>query len=332
MLHLLFLPQQNFGTAVGHGIGHHTTTETIDFGKSDLLSLSQFLGKKDYFFGKQPHQLDVVAFGHIAQFVYVPFEGIKEWMETETPNLIAFVERIKAKYWPDWEDILKTLEINTHLPKKELTPEEIEAQKKAEEKKAEDARKKEEKLKEKVRKAELKKKAKQDKQSASSSNPASSDPASSLPDADATEGDKNPEEASTSNARPPLRSSQSFRLPTFVSITRTLSNVTRKTGTYRFSSSPQTPEQEEKKKQKEEEKRKAKEEKDRKKKEAEEAKAKAAAEKAEKEKAEKEKKEAEAKAAAEAKVVADAAPAATGEASADTKTEDKKESPADKKE
>lgn len=290
-------------SAVSHGIGHHSDSEAIDFGKSDLQSLSQFLGKKDYFFGKTPHQLDVVAFAHISQFVFVPFEGMKEWMETETPNLIAFVNRMKEKYYPDWDEMCKTLEINTHLPKKELTPEEVEAQKKAEEKKAEEERKKEEKKKEKVSKKKAKSKT------LSAPDPASKDPSNDP----ANVPESNEEAAEGSSSTRPTRSSQSFRLPSLVSITRTLSNVTRKTGTYRFSSQSLTPEQqEERKKQKEEEKKKAKEEKERKKKEAEEAKAKAAQEKKEKEekekeekeekeRIEKEKKEAEAKEAAEKK-------------------------------
>ena len=142
--------RRNMNDAIGHGIGHHSPDEAVDYGKRDLTVLSELLGKKDYFFGKEPHQLDCVAFAHLAQFVYVPFAGIREWMDTETPNLVQLVERIKNKFWPDWEDMCSSLEINTHLPKPELTPEQIEEQKKAEEKKAEEARKKEEKKKEKV--------------------------------------------------------------------------------------------------------------------------------------------------------------------------------------
>ena len=142
--------KRNQSAAVSHGIGRNSPEEVLERGKEDLKSLSDLLGTEDYFFGKQIHQLDVVAFAHISQFVFVSFGGIKEWMETETPNLISFVNRIKEKYWPDWDEICQTLEINTHLPKKELTAEEIAEQKKAEEKKAEEEKKKEEKKKEKV--------------------------------------------------------------------------------------------------------------------------------------------------------------------------------------
>ena len=70
-------------------------------------------------------------------------------MEAETPNLIALVERIKDTYWSDWDSICKSLELNTHLPKKETSEKDEEA-------KLEEAKKKEE---EKKKKEEEKKKA-----------------------------------------------------------------------------------------------------------------------------------------------------------------------------
>lgn len=68
-------------------------------------------------------QLDCVAFAHICQFVYVPFGGIKEYLESDCTNLLSFVERMKERYWPDWDEMCKTLELNTHLPKKVEEPE-----------------------------------------------------------------------------------------------------------------------------------------------------------------------------------------------------------------
>jgi len=160
--------KSNVKQAIGHGIGHHTNEEIYDFGKSDLKTLSEVLGTNDFFFGKEPHQLDCVAFAHLSQFVYVPFAEMKEWMSAETANLVAFVERIKEKYWPDWSEIGESLELNTHLPKKELTPEEQEAlKKKEEEEKAKQEAKqkaKEEKEKKKKEAEEAKKKAKEEKE------------------------------------------------------------------------------------------------------------------------------------------------------------------------
>lgn len=150
--------------AVGYGLGRFTVEEVTESAKSDLKALSNLLGSQDYFFGKEPRLLDVVAFAHLVQFLYVPFAGLKEWMETEAANLIALVDRIKAKQWPDWEEVVTSLEMNTHLPKKETPATEAnaeDAKKQAEEKKAEKKRLAEEKKKE---REEKKKKEKEEKE------------------------------------------------------------------------------------------------------------------------------------------------------------------------
>jgi glutathione S-transferase len=139
--------KRNVQQAIGHGLGRHSPEEIYDFGKSDLKAINEYLADKEYFFGKEPHLLDCVAFAHLTQFLYIPFAGMKEWMETETPKLVAFVDRIKNRYWSDWDQICSTLELNTHLPKKEISPEKEEEAKKEEAKKEEERKKKEEKKK-----------------------------------------------------------------------------------------------------------------------------------------------------------------------------------------
>jgi len=155
--------KKNVRQAVGHGLGRHTTEEIYDFGKTDLKAMSEFLADKEYFFGKEPHLLDCVAFAHLTQFLYIPFGGMKEWMETETSNLVALVDRIKAKHWSDWDQMAASLELNTHLPKKELSPEKEEEIKKEEQKKEEERKKKEEKKKQQEEEREKKKKEREEK-------------------------------------------------------------------------------------------------------------------------------------------------------------------------
>jgi len=115
--------KSNIKRAIGHGVGRHNSDEIYEFGKKDLKALSEYLAEKPYFFGDEPHLLDCVAFAHICQFVYVPFGGMKEYMESDCTNLLSFVERMKERYWPDWDEMCKTLELNTHLPKKIEEPE-----------------------------------------------------------------------------------------------------------------------------------------------------------------------------------------------------------------
>ena len=55
----------------------------------------------------------------MVQFITVPFGGLNEWIQEETPNLLSFVDRVKARAWSDWDSIVSSLEMNTHLPKPE---------------------------------------------------------------------------------------------------------------------------------------------------------------------------------------------------------------------
>ncbi|XP_054710544.1 failed axon connections-like [Uloborus diversus] len=140
--------KSNIKRAVGHGVGRHNSDEIYEFGKKDLKALSEYLAEKPYFFGEEPHLLDCVAFAHICQFVYIPFGGMKEYLESDCTNLLSFVDRMKERFWPDWDEMCKTLELNTHLPKKAVEPaKEEEGEEKSKE--TEDAsEKKEEKIEE----------------------------------------------------------------------------------------------------------------------------------------------------------------------------------------
>ncbi|XP_023228415.1 failed axon connections-like [Centruroides sculpturatus] len=129
--------KNNVKRAIGHGLGRHTAEEIYEFGKADLKALSDCLAEKPYFFGNEPHLLDCVAFANICQFYFVPFADIKDFMEGECSNLVSFVDRMKKAYWPDWDEMCKNLELNTHLPKKKEEKEkenEVEKEKDAEDK------------------------------------------------------------------------------------------------------------------------------------------------------------------------------------------------------
>ncbi|KAH9498043.1 failed axon connections [Dermatophagoides farinae] len=147
--------KKHLSDSLGLGRGRFTLEEIQESAKEDLKALSNLLGSKDYFFGKEPHLLDCVAFAHLAQFYYVPFDQMKGWIETEASNLIALVDRFKTTYWPDWEEMCSSLELNTHLPKKEVPADQAEPKADDEEsKKKKDDKKKKEKKEKKDKKKE----------------------------------------------------------------------------------------------------------------------------------------------------------------------------------
>jgi len=124
-----------------HGIGVHKPEEIEEFGKTDLKVLSDLLGDKDFFFGDKPSTLDVVAFANLAQILYMDKEvqvTLREYLTESCPNLNEFCSRMKERAFPDWDEILTSLDLNTHLPKP--PPEE----EKKEEKEAEPEKEKEE--------------------------------------------------------------------------------------------------------------------------------------------------------------------------------------------
>ncbi|XP_057326268.1 failed axon connections [Microplitis mediator] len=116
------------------GLGVHTNEEITQFGCDDLKALSELLADKPFFFGDEPTTLDVVAFAHLAQILYieksVPF-ALRDFMQDNCPNLVGHCSRMKERCFPDWDEICNTLDLNTHLPKppKEETKESKEEKK-----------------------------------------------------------------------------------------------------------------------------------------------------------------------------------------------------------
>lgn len=151
-----------------HGIGVHKPEEIEEFGQSDLKVLSELLGDKDFFFGDKPSSLDVVAFSNIAQLVYMDSEievTLRDFLLQQCPNLKDFCERVKERAFPDWDEMLNTLDLNTHLPKP--PPEE---EKKEEEEPVKEEAKKEEKKDEEKETDEKEKAEKEDEKAADDDN------------------------------------------------------------------------------------------------------------------------------------------------------------------
>ncbi|KAK6627247.1 hypothetical protein RUM43_002904 [Polyplax serrata] len=102
------------------GMGVHKPDEIIKFGQEDLSALSQSLDDKPFFFGDEPTTVDVVAFANLAQIYFIDKEvqyPLREYMLENCQNLVGLINRIKDRCFPDWEDICKTLDLNSHLPK-----------------------------------------------------------------------------------------------------------------------------------------------------------------------------------------------------------------------
>merc|ERR1712066_1215737 len=133
-----------------NGMGVHTAEEIENFGKKDLLTLSEMLGEKEFFFGSEPAMLDLVVFSQVGQLVMVDSEHacpLRDYLEADCKNLVGLVNRMKDRCWSDHWDAAtgEEMDLNPHIPKPEppAEPEKVEEEKKeepAEEKKEEEAK------------------------------------------------------------------------------------------------------------------------------------------------------------------------------------------------
>lgn len=147
LIFVLFM-SQGLKKVKAQGIGVHKPDEILEFGQNDLKVLSDVLGDKLYFFGNEPttvswfidfynflkyiyiyisfknkillFQLDVVAFANLAQLYFLDKEvecQLRDYLVDNFENLVEHTNRIKERCFPDWDDMCKNLDLNSHLPK-----------------------------------------------------------------------------------------------------------------------------------------------------------------------------------------------------------------------
>lgn len=105
-----------------NGMGVHTAEEIENFGKKDLLTLSEMLGDKEFFFGSEPAMLDLVVFSQVGQLVMVDSEHacpLRDYLEADCKNLVGLVNRMKDRCWADHWDAAtgEEMDLNPHIPK-----------------------------------------------------------------------------------------------------------------------------------------------------------------------------------------------------------------------
>lgn len=89
-----------------HGIGRHEVHEIYDFGIKDFQALSDILGDKPYMMGDEMSAIDCYIFGHMCQLLYLPLDyPHRSYVEENCPNLVKLTERIKTRYWSDWDKV-----------------------------------------------------------------------------------------------------------------------------------------------------------------------------------------------------------------------------------
>ncbi|XP_061185655.1 failed axon connections homolog isoform X2 [Saccostrea echinata] len=87
-------------------IGRHSQEEVQTLIFECLQNFSSFLGKKKFLLGEKPCQADCAVFGILSQCYWHGFGSFTEQEFKKFENLCSYCERMKAEFWPDWDDCI----------------------------------------------------------------------------------------------------------------------------------------------------------------------------------------------------------------------------------
>lgn len=87
------------------GIGRHSRDEIREMAFKDLESISNFLGEKPFMMGDKPSEVDCVLFGFstVVMYGFPDNDELRRLLVDNFHNIVRHQERIKKKYWSDWD-------------------------------------------------------------------------------------------------------------------------------------------------------------------------------------------------------------------------------------
>jgi glutathione S-transferase len=81
------------------GMGRHSRDEIYEIGKADLRAVSMWLGDKPFFMGATATSVDASAYAFLANILLPPLKSPLQDQGVCLPNLWAYCERMKTKYY-----------------------------------------------------------------------------------------------------------------------------------------------------------------------------------------------------------------------------------------
>jgi len=85
------------------GIARHTPEQVAAMGRDDVDALATSLGAREWFVADQPTKVDASAFGLLAASIRSPMMTPVCTYARSKPNLVAFVDRGLARFFPEHE-------------------------------------------------------------------------------------------------------------------------------------------------------------------------------------------------------------------------------------
>lgn len=99
----------------GQGTGRHSQAEIEALGRGDINALATVLGDQPYFFG-EPSSFDASAYGFLVNLLASPaMPGLKAHAANHA-NLVAYCERMRARYWPESPVLEAVAQLPSPLP------------------------------------------------------------------------------------------------------------------------------------------------------------------------------------------------------------------------
>lgn len=83
------------------GMGRHAQADLDDFAKRDLHAVSLLLGDKRYLLGDDPCGADATVFAFVTGTLCPAFRSEARSHAQSLPNLVAYRDRMMARYFPD---------------------------------------------------------------------------------------------------------------------------------------------------------------------------------------------------------------------------------------
>ena len=91
----------------GQGMGRHKKDEIYSIARKDLQTLSDYLDAKPFVMGQDPTLVDASVFGFLAEMVWQDKDSPQNAaIHNEFKNLIGYCERMKERYWSDWDEAI----------------------------------------------------------------------------------------------------------------------------------------------------------------------------------------------------------------------------------
>ncbi len=92
-----------------HGaIGRHSDLETVALGVRSLAAIAALLGDKPFLFGHRPCGADATVFALLAAVLTPWFEGELKRRAEGFGTLVAYVDRLMARFYPEFDWDLET--------------------------------------------------------------------------------------------------------------------------------------------------------------------------------------------------------------------------------